>query len=546
MTDAPNTDDLPPLPETEEEYPAYIALLAAKIDAEPDMWSADQIAQRLVPWHTLNRVIYGVAKARCKITPKDLDAAIRRIEVKQKKEAEAAAQKQQRQEKTLNVFERFNLTPQDAITERTVTNGFLTPFTMDYGRHFTFVNDDGEVKEKDVEALLIDLQLSAADYGLTKKPFELKDKNFERALVEQMIVRREQRVKEVWDQIEGFTDGRDAVTVNRKARRMFERFFKNPALAEAVVRKVVWQVKRKLAGLPVIWHHVVFLYSAQGTGKTAFWTYLRSVIGDMSRQVDVAELVAEAQLDLYLYPFIDLDEISKADRADVSKWKSLTTKNKVARRVFYTQLIKEVKNMATQVGSTNVPISMVINDPTGMRRWIQLDVKPKDAEMRQHFWHEVAGRYENSDTLLPIEDDGMDWLGFWQSVDHLGPDPLENFEDEIAAQQEGNRARTRVEIWLENFEYERNHVITPNSTPPKMFQYTAKNLYTVYNRFEAEFLGKQPMAFNNWGQQFKMLIEQERVSKEWSFYSTGNRTLYTFTPHVVVPMPLPNPHAKAS
>ena len=120
--------------------------------------------------------------------------------------------------------------------------------------------------------------------------------------------RRKERLREVWAQVEKLTPDRTIAEVNRKTRRMVERFFKTrPDVAEAAIRKVIWQCKRKMAGLPVGRHHCVILCGNQDTGKSIFWRWLREVIDDLSKQIDVVALVSDSQLDVYTYILIYLD-----------------------------------------------------------------------------------------------------------------------------------------------------------------------------------------------------------------------------------------------
>jgi Virulence-associated protein E-like domain len=304
---------------TDDEYKNYIDRVILEIAEHPDHQTADRIAARLVVPHPENDRVMLIAKTTCKITPTQFDAALNRRRKAQESEAQAAVLRTRNE----------TLVGCNPSTEREFVAAMVRDLTMDYGR--TFADADGH--KQDIETVLRNIQLTAADLGLTKAPLDLRDKNFERALAELCDKRRAERKAAVWDQISRLSDGRAKESVQAKFTLMCQRYFKQPAFAEAALKKVIWQVKAKMQGGYIKHHHAVILFGGQDTGKSWFWNMVSQPVRDLSKVIDVAELVGESQLDLYNYFLIDLDEMAHSEKADIAKLKSLITKQTVSRRV---------------------------------------------------------------------------------------------------------------------------------------------------------------------------------------------------------------------
>lgn len=497
---------------TEQEYEVHLTALIADFATNPQNYlTPDQVAAKLHPFHPANQRALLAAKNTLKIPPSRLEAALVRKAKAEQKLAEEAAHQQK-------VQDMLGASPQ---TERE----FVKAFLASQGYQITFAGDFITAKHElvGVDVLLPDIQLTAADLGLTRKPLELKDRNFARALAEAVENERKLRIATTWHRISQLSVDRDPVQMEKALLRLCSRYFKQPALAAAVLKKVVWQVKRKMQGMTIPEHHAVFLYGGQDTGKTTFWHFFKSVIADLCKgPVDVPALVSEAQLDLYKYFLIDTDEMSRAERADIGKLKSIVTAQKVTRRIYYTQMVRDVPMASTIIGSTNKPVAALIKDTSGMRRFIQLDVLTR-AEI-EPYWHEI---------------EQFDWLGLWQMVDHQAQDPVWPFMSAIKAQQEQMREKDRVETWLAQFE-PRQLVRTPFLKGEVVRRIPASDLFKLFQRYEEWAFPGIRMQLNNWGVRMKELIDGGNAP-EWEYDSPSrNRTYYSYGAADVVALPAPD------
>ena len=199
--------------------------------------------------------------------------------------------------------------------------------------------------------------------------------------------------------------------------------------AVAVVRKFIWQVKRKMIGLPVYDHIMPVLYGAQGKGKTQF---IQRFVGPISENVsypNLKEITDSRNRQLWKRWVLIVDEMEGYERADVDALKNVITKTIVSGRVLSTHDDFNEVNSASLIGASNKTLDELIKDTTGMRRFIQLNW----ADLNEAGWAII---------------NGIDYLGLWKSVDETADDPLKPFKDYTRARQEEFRQKTLVEQWM--------------------------------------------------------------------------------------------------
>jgi predicted P-loop ATPase len=355
---------------------------------------------------------------------------------------------------------------------------------------------------------------------LNHKPLELKDKNYERALIEFLSHRRAERLAEVIAMITEPLSRAGVAQSDSTMLALFGWLFKDPAYALAAVKTVLWQIKRKMLRMEIKEPLFTVLYGKQKGGKSSFWRLLFTLIRDLTKTVDVSELVNEAQLDLYSYFVIDTDEMAKAERACLNKLKNIVTTETVTRRIYYTQSLADVRMCATLVGSSNMPVASLIQDVSGMRRFNQVDMRLSTPETKLH-WDEIVR---------------ADYLSLWRSVDAEGEWPMLAFQEQLEAKQEGMRPIDRVEAWLANFTFKPRIPPTLAETPESFtpwadgtVAYAAFDLFTQsFSVFEEKAFPGMHMTLGNWGVRFKAMID-EGSAPEWGVETRGRRTVYYYT-----------------
>ncbi len=154
------------------------------------------------------------------------------------------------------------------------------------------------------------------------------------------------------------------------------------------------------------------------------------------------------------------DEMASAERTCVEAVKHAITAPKVEWRMLHTNHRASGPNRATFVGASNRDIT-ISKDPTSARRFYQITT------LQRTDWDAI---------------NAMDMLSIWKSVDDTGDaPPIKPHLEELAKRQEGWRAKSSVEEWLEDQELEPN----PDATAPGE-GLAVDDLYAVYKEAQDE------------------------------------------------------------
>jgi hypothetical protein len=194
----------------------------------------------------------------------------------------------------------------------------------------------------------------------------------------------------------------------------------------AVLKKFIWQVKRRLDSRTVTYHLMPILYGSQGCGKSVFITKMLEQLGSLASTTDFDRLGDNREAGLFRNFALFLDEMNKADRADMDTVKAVITREEFSYRPMGTNLTVTSTQNASFIGASNKLLEQLINDPTGVRRFFQLDFNSQSGEREFAFIN------------------SLDFTAMWRSVDHLAADPCEPYRDEMRALQARHATRTSV------------------------------------------------------------------------------------------------------
>lgn len=247
--------------------------------------------------------------------------------------------------------------------------------------------------------------------------------------------KHEQLLKEI-----AFDSG--SVKRGREATRDFLIALKGVALPEeiAVIEHFIWQVKRKLNGKSVAYHLMPIITGPQGTGKSTilelFLEPLRAVLLQ-GRPVDFVtdEKNFKALSENFIIFF---DEMAKASRTDADRLKEIISAQILSYRPLYTNENAKTVQNCTFIGAANKDVRDLLYDPTGMRRFYQIQVDPQVNR------EQVLERW----AIVPH----IDILAMWRSVDEGVDVPYEflKYIDIIGEQQKLIKAQTSVEEFVED------------------------------------------------------------------------------------------------
>ncbi|WP_146604370.1 VapE domain-containing protein [Rhodoplanes roseus] len=218
-------------------------------------------------------------------------------------------------------------------------------------------------------------------------------------------------------------------------------------LAIGILRHFVWQVFQKVLGRPVDHHLVPVVFSeTQGSGKT---TFCRCFIGPLHELATGAALLSDLadprSSDIFRFPVLFLDDLEKLSGASSPVLKAILTATSMRRRRLGTSLSEDVRQATTPIATSNLGIEKLVDDPTGHRRFVQLNFRNGNAEKGgdPKLWEIVR------DTNYKL---------LWRSVDAFGPTPLGPHLRDLYRHQDASKPQNALLGWLRTFDDTRDDV----------------------------------------------------------------------------------------
>jgi len=145
---------------------------------------------------------------------------------------------------------------------------------------------------------------------------------------------------------------------------------------KAVIMHFIWHIKNKAIFGRNQEPIMLNISGGQGCGKTQFIRHLfKSILGNLFTETTISVLNDEfgASL-LYESWLLFFDElIRKNGELDVDRLKQIITSTEIKNREIFTSQYTTTFVRSAFIGAANTPIYEVIDDPTGMRRYINLE-----------------------------------------------------------------------------------------------------------------------------------------------------------------------------
>lgn len=197
-----------------------------------------------------------------------------------------------------------------------------------------------------------------------------------------------------------------------------------------VMKHFIWQVKRKLAGLPVDNHIMPVVYGLSGIGKSVAVSKLLEPLKSVALQTDMSIFSDQFGRRAFARNFvIFFDELQGSDNADINSMKQTITAPVVEWRAMRSEKTMSAPQNSTFIGCSNDLVRDRIKDPTSSRRFWQINCAAKID------WDAI---------------NNIDYFGLWLSVDEKSPSPLINYLTDIRKVQEQEiRSKDVVEQWAD-------------------------------------------------------------------------------------------------
>ncbi len=205
---------------------------------------------------------------------------------------------------------------------------------------------------------------------------------------------------------------------------------KNSELDVVVVKHFLWQVKRKLAGLPVEQHLMPVLFGRSGAGKSVAVSQLIEPLRAVALQTDMSIFSDQFSRRAFARNFlVFFDELQGSNTADVNTMKQIITAPVIEWRAMRSERVMSAPQNSTFIGCSNDPVRDRIKDPTSSRRFWQINCAD------QIDWQAI---------------NSIDYLALWRSVDENTLAPILAHLSEIRKVQESDlRAKDIIEQWIE-------------------------------------------------------------------------------------------------
>lgn len=141
----------------------------------------------------------------------------------------------------------------------------------------------------------------------------------------------------------------------------------------------LWQVKRKLYGLPVVNHLFLMLYEEHGgSGKSTLIRRIIEPFADYLLDWDFGDLAEDRnRLALKDNFIVLLDEMAKPERVAVDLLKHQITASHISCRIFGTQNVVHARQQCSFIGAANKQLDTLIVDSSSMRRFWQIQCQRK-------------------------------------------------------------------------------------------------------------------------------------------------------------------------
>lgn len=240
--------------------------------------------------------------------------------------------------------------------------------------------------------------------------------------------------------ISGFTSPLPSEVGHAEALSHMHRFAAStfecaPELSVAVMLHFIYQVKRKLAKLPVCDHLMpVFVSAQQGVGKTRAVKRFLAPLAEMAKSVLISDIADPRSIYVFRHPVLMLDDMEKLGPNEIPIVKNRVTGDEVIARGMHSNREMGTRQMATFIGTANESVMSLVPDQTGHRRFFELIFRN-------------ANPATGGDPSIWQVINDTDFMSIWRSVDPFAPSPLEAVRSKVFGTGGPPRPKSKVHAW---------------------------------------------------------------------------------------------------
>ena len=201
-----------------------------------------------------------------------------------------------------------------------------------------------------------------------------------------------------------------------------------------ILRHWFWTVKRKLFNKSVFDHLFLVFLGAQGAGKsTAIKQFIRPLEGFIINVTGKTIMDDRQHLALARNFIGFFEELSGLPKAEIEALKNIITADQISVRLFHTQNVENHPQKTSFIGSSNKTLVQVVQDSTGMRRFVEIH---------------VADRIDRNAINT------FDMLELWKCVDESNESGyLPPIREELEIHQKSLTTDDSITYFIDDFEY---------------------------------------------------------------------------------------------
>lgn len=268
-------------------------------------------------------------------------------------------------------------------------------------------------------------------------------------------------------------------------------------IVNAVMRHFIWQVKRKMRGLPIIWPIWVNYYGGSSLGKTSMINDIGKPLKDFAIMTTITELLDEERQVMKLCStyYINIDELTVETRNPFAEDGALTKNQNAALKKLLTQEKSRTRNMGGQSQSTRRYTFSVISSANEHL----YDIIHDDKTMRRYY--ELVCTRDKIDDYTKLDELKTHIMALWRSVDENREDgylnPSCEVWDEIQAEQVMYYpTNTNTRYWLTD---------NPLQVCGEDERESLMSLYDEYKMYCKEH-GNNPKSYQHWTTDIRHLV----------------------------------------
>lgn len=219
----------------------------------------------------------------------------------------------------------------------------------------------------------------------------------------------------------------------------------------AVFAHFIWAVKRCMLNKATFDQIMPIIFGKQKAGKSLAVKHLVAPLGELKQNLSLLSVVdARYQMTFDRVYAVVINEMAGAQKTDIDALKNLITADDLDIRKLHGNKVYKIKQNVNLIGTTNRPVIELIYDPTGARRFYQIDSLDR--------------------VDINIIMTGIDYVALWQGIDENKAEGyLVSQIEQIEKEQEDLIVKEDIQVFLDVHKIKPGNKAIPFTTIYEMY-----------------------------------------------------------------------------